>query len=376
MASVNLSISPWFGSGALTSPELRYALGALCAVPAGSNLGSETGVFPSVNGLLVSGGSGLVTVQPGACVVQNAVTAGTYVVTVPIATNVAVTAQATNARIDRVCVQVQDSDAGDGSGVTPLQARLFTVEGTPAASPTPATPPSGSLILAEIRVSSSGITNVTDKRQFTRASGGIRVGTTNDTRSGSYPGDTRVWSDGRIDIWTGSAWVSAAAPSVWTQTNVTYNFDGFGGNPAGQVSFGSTGTSFVRYKRAGNDLTVSYAARYGGTGLNGGTGNITTTLPGGMVGQAQRDQWIPCQLWVNNSDSGISQDWAGMALIQSNSNVVRPYFPWNTGPQSTGIAPHKIANSVGVPGFSVPYVAGGFAQGGTIHIGPGVVEVA
>lgn len=371
MASVNLTTTPWFATSNLTSDEMRYALGALCQVPASANIGSETGVFPSVNGLAVSAGSGQVTVQSGACVVQTAV-GGTYVVTVPAATNVGVTSQASNSRRDLVCVRVLDSEAGDGLGQV-IQARLLTVEGTAGGSPSVPATPSGYLVLAELLVNSGGIT-VTDRRQFTRAAGGARVGTTADTRNGSYPGDVRIWSNGRIDVWTGSTWVSVSAPSVWTQENATYTYAGFGGGSSGTVSFGGSGSSIVRYKRAGNDLTVSYAARWGGAS-NEGTGNITTTLPGGLVSPSGRDQWIPAQLWVNDSTSGWVQDWAGMALIQANSSVVRPYFPWNTGPQSTGIAPYKVANSTGVPGNSCPNVTGGFAHGGSLHI-LGTIEVA
>jgi hypothetical protein len=375
MGSTNLGTTPWFASGQVTSDEARYALAAPgTQKAAGGGVAAETGVFPAVNALNVTATSGTnIQVAPGACVVQTSA-GGTYMVTVPGATNVAVTAQATNSRIDLVCVRVLDSEAGDGSGQT-IQARLLTVEGTAAASPAVPNTPSGYLKIAELTVNSGGIT-VADRRQYTSAAGGMRLATAQDTRNGAYPGHVRTWGTGQMDVWTGSAWVTVVGAAVWTQVDVPYTFAGFGGNASGTVNFGTGGASFCRYKRTGNDLTISYESRWGTGGFNGGTGPVTTVLPNGWTVPVGRDQWIPCQLWVRQTSLGIFQDFAGLALIQSGSNTVRPYFPWNIGPYSTGIAPWKVAEAPGVAGKSVPYIPNSFAEGGTIHIGPATVELA
>ena len=372
-----IATSPWFASNRVNSNEARAALGALTEVPATANIGSETGVFPSVTGLLVTAGSGQVSVAPGACVVQTSA-GGTYVVTNPASLNVPVTAQASNSRRDYVCVRVVDSEAGDGSGQL-LETRIFIREGAAGSSPSLPTVPAGYLVLAELLVNSGGVT-VTDRREFTRAAGGIRVATTRDNRNGSYPGDERTWPSGRKDVWTGSTWLTVVSPAAWTQENATFSYAGAGSIAAGSVSVGTGGSATVRYKRAGNDLNVQWLLQLGGSGVSGGAGQITTTLPAGMT--AARSAWFPCHLFTpEDAANGAPRvDVSGMAFVAATTNIVYPFFPIGII-QSSGIdlreAPLTNTDSTGVRGHGVPLIPNGFPvfTGGNMVIGTGLVEV-
>lgn len=377
MGFADSSSSPWFASGTVTSAEARHALSATFSKSPTSAVQGEAGVIPASSspfGLASNGTAGLpsVAVAPGQCVVVNSV-GGTYVCTLPASVTVFIDTplpSGGNTRRDVLCARVLDSEAGDGGGLTG-RLRLETVTGTAAISPTTPSVPSGWLPLFVITVNSSGGLTFSDVRSYTRGVGGVRFCRAGDTRAGSHVGDLRVFETGQIDAWLSGSWITIVAPTVWSQANVNYTYAGNGGStPQGTVGFGTGGSSFVRYKRNGNDLSISYAARWGTQGTyNGGVGDITTVLPNGWVTPSGRDQWIPCQIWVNNSAASI--DVAGMALIQAGSNIVRPHFPI-AGP----IDPYRIASQVGVAGASVPRITGGFAEGGAIHIGPATIEIA
>lgn len=393
MGSADSAIRPWIANSTVTSPAARHALGAAFQASASSAIVPEVGVLPgggsAANAAFVptsngTSGAPSVSVAPGKAVVQSALghvyectwdTAKTVLLDTPLPS-------AGTTRIDVLCGRVLDTEA-DGGGVAGT-FRVQTVTGTAAASPAVPSIPAGYLPLYRMTLANSGaISNITSVRAWARGAGAPRLVEVGDTVAGAYPGDLRHFADGRIDAWTGTAWITSVAPAAWTQVNVAYSYAGFGANPSGTCSFGSTGTSICRYKRAGNDLTVSYEARWGGTGINMGTGNITTVLPQGWVSPTGRDQILPCHIWVNDAVSGVQQDWSGLAFVLSGSNIVRPYFPWNTGDWATAIAPYKVANDVGVPGFGVPYVkngtTAGFPQGrdtgGSLHV-TGLIELA
>lgn len=376
MGFADSTASPWIANASVTSAEARYAAAAAFAKPPSSAFQAEGGIVPSATSpfALSSNGTGSapsVSVAPGQVVVVNSI-GGTYVCTLPSSVTVNLDTplpSGSNTRRDLLCARVLDAEAGDGSGQG-NRLRLETVTGTSAATPTTPVAPSGWEPLFVITVNSSGGLTFSDSRRYTRGVGGVRFVQINDTRDGSHQGDLRIFATGQIDAWLGVKWITIVAPAVWSQVNVNYTFAGGGGATVGTVGFGTGGSSYVRYKRIGNDLMISYAARWGTPGTyNGGAGDITTVLPNGWVTPAGRDQWIPCQIWVNNTAASI--DVAGMALIQASSSIVRPHFP-RGGP----IDPYRIASSVGVAGNSVPFIAGGMAEGGAIHIGPATIELA
>lgn len=377
MGFADSTASPWFASQTITSNEARFALAAAFAKPPSSAINAEGGVVPSATSpfALTSNGTSSnpsVAVGPGQCVVVNNI-GGTYVCTLPSAVTVTLDTplpSGSNTRKDLLCGRVLDQEAGDGSGQV-NRLRLEVVTGTSAATPTTPSAPSGWLPLWTITVNSSGALTFTDSRTYTRGVGGVRFVQQNDNRDGSHQGDLRIFATGKIDAWLGSAWLTIVAPAVWTQTNVNYTYGGNGGSvPSGAVNFGSGGSSFVRHKRQGNDLSMTYMAKWGTSGFNGGVGNISTVLPNGWQGTSAGDQWVPCHIWVR---SGVAVlDIAGMALIQAGSNGVSPFFPL-AGP----IAPYKIADAPGVPGHSVPQVgSSAYAEGGALHIGPATIELS
>lgn len=381
MGFADSPVSPWFSSGTVTSSEARYAMAAPFSKGPTSAIQGEPGVIPSsVSPFnLTSNGTASfpsVAVGAGQCVVVNAI-GGTYVCTNPSSLTVTLETPlpaGSNTRRDLLCARVIDQETGDGSGLEG-RLRLETVTGTSATSPSTPTAPPGYLPLWIITVNSSGALSFSDVRTYTRAVGGLRFVRSGDTRDGSHQGDTRIFGTGQIDIWTGTAWLTIVSPAVWSQVDVNLTYAGNGGSvPQGTVALGTGGfmQHVCRYKRTGNDLQVSYSFWWSrdpaNAGYNGGVGPITTTLPNGWTSVPARDHWLQAQLWVNQP--GNVFDVQGLALIQSNSNIVRPYFPYG-GP----IIPYKIADSIGVPGHSVPLVNGGFAQGGTLHIS-GLVELS
>lgn len=107
-------------------------------------------------------------------------------------TNVSITtANGSNPRIDLIVAQIRDNTA-DGGGSN--DARLIAVAGTPAASPVVPAVPAGCLVLAQVAVGTavSSITNanITDKRTWAAAIGGVHrcLATNRPTGVSLYPG--------------------------------------------------------------------------------------------------------------------------------------------------------------------------------------------
>lgn len=383
MASADSTISPWFASATLTSPELRWALAAAFGKSPTSALLPEAGVIPgggttqpaftpSSNG---SASNPSVSVAPGQCVVVSAL-GNPYVCTLPAAVTVALDLSLPAAglsRIDVLCARVLDTEA-DSSGTSNV-LRLQTVTGTAAASPAAPTVPSGYLPLFRMTVNNAGtISAVTDLRAFTRGPGAPRLVATADARAGSHPGDLRIFATGQIDVWVTGAWLTVVAPSAWTEVAVAWTYEGSSGGgtgASGTVNFGSGGSSICGYKRAGSDLMCRWNAIYG-TGFDTGSGQLRTVLPNGYTSVARR-QFIPAHLWVNDPVSGTQTDWIGFAYIPPSSQLVYPYFPLSN--TESRAFTHLVAVTPGVTGQSRPTIISGYAAGGSLDLGPGLVQV-
>lgn len=383
MASADSTISPWFASATLTSPELRWALAAAFGKSPTSALLPEAGVIPGGGSTQpafqpTSNGSASapsVSVAPGQCVVVSAL-GNPYVCTLPAAVTVALDLSLPAAglsRIDVLCARVLDTEA-DASGTSNV-LRLTTVTGTAAASPATPTVPSGYLPLFRMTVNNAGaISAVTDLRTFTRGPGAPRLVATGDVRPGSHPGDLRIFPTGQIDVWVTGSWLTVIAPSAWTELSIPWTYEGSSGGgsgASGTVNFGSGGSSICGYKRAGSDLTVRWNAVYG-TGFDTGSGQLRTTLPAGYTSVGRR-QFLPAHLFVADPVSGTQTDWIGFAYIPPNSQLVYPYFPLSNT-EARAFA-HLVAVTPGVTGQSRPVIIGGYAAGGTIDLGPGLVQV-
>lgn len=140
-----------------------------------SALTVQGGVINSVGGMQVVTGSGMhVTVNAGFAIVPNTTSAtnGGYKCGSLVSNSVGIdTSDPTNPRIDLIVIAV--NDPGTSAGYQYLQA----ITGTPAPSPVAPAAPANSVTLAQVRVN-AGVTtissgNITDKRVFTAAAGGV-----------------------------------------------------------------------------------------------------------------------------------------------------------------------------------------------------------
>lgn len=373
MGTTVSATSPWATSGAVTAPEARLAASTHWAKSPTSSIATEGGIPEGATPSLAIS-SGAARIGPHHAIVENA--NGTWECTWPTAANVtldSVPASGTS-RFDLIVGEVSGGDTG-------AVYQLRSITGTASANPSEPSAPSGTVPIAVYPVTNAGPQTPSPRYPFTRAPGGVRLVAPGqgDQAAGSYVGDRRKRADGSEDVWTGSAWLSIVAPASWTQVSpITLYANGQGSNAAGEVGLGTGGTKICRYKRVGNDLTISYAFRWGTAPYTNPAGRVTTVLPLSAVTPSSRDQWIPAQIWVNDTPaSKVNLDFAGMALVQAGSNILRPYYPRSNGSGgfATGILPYVIATGAG-PGNSIPYIAAGYAQGGTVHIGPALVEIA
>lgn len=377
------AVRPWFATSTLQAPSMRYGMAAAFAKSPASALLPEAGVIPGggtsqPSFLPTSNGSSSnpsVSVAPGQCVVVTAL-GNPYVCTLPAAATVALDTPlpaSGQTRIDILCARVLDTEA-DASGTSNV-LRLQFVTGTAAASPAVPSVPTGYLPLFRVTVNNAGaLSAITSLRAWTRGPGGVRFIDAEDSRGGSYVGDLRIWPTGRIDAWVAGAWRTIVSPAAWTEQTIPWTYEGTSGGgtgPSGTVNFGSGGSSICGYKRSGDDLTVRWNAVYG-TGFDTGSGQLRTALPAGYTSVARR-QFLPAHLYVNDALTGTQTDWIGFAYIPPSSQVVYPYFPLSNS-ECRAFA-HLVAVTPGVTGQSRPTIPGGYAAGGTIDIGPGVVAV-
>jgi len=372
--AVASAVDPWFVNTALTMSEARYALSALVGRDPTSNVLAETGVLqggatpflPVSNG---TAGAPRVAVGPGHCILTTA-GGGTYVCTWPASTNVSLTAPAGNPRIDVLCARVRDTDV-DASGLKVFE--LLTVDGIAAASPAVPATPAGYIALYNILCATNGTLTMTDVRQFTRAAGGIRpvASATALARAGSYNGDLRVQTNGQIDVWLTSAWVTVATPAVWTSFTPSLFWSGTdnqGNTPPGTVNLGAGSSSIGRYLVTGKNMHLRYVFRATLSGNNFGSGTIYSQLPPGITSAPQEETQIFAKINVL-PDAGI---FLGKCFIPPSSTVMRPYFPINT--QENRLHDYIAATQSGVMGTGIPQLGGQYTFPG-IMVFQGTIEI-
>lgn len=159
--------------------DLRLILSAMGGALGGPGnpLGVASGVRPGVGSpLAVTVASGLtVNVNTGYAVIQGsaALNAGVYEAILDSSAPLTCTAADTvNARIDLVCVTINDLGTSSSTAVVQI------VTGTPASSPSAPATPSNSIALAQITVAANATTltsgNISDQRTYYVAAGGIR----------------------------------------------------------------------------------------------------------------------------------------------------------------------------------------------------------
>jgi hypothetical protein len=206
-----------------------------------------------------------VAVEQGHFVVPNTAspTAGAYASTLAASGTLTVaTADPSNPRVDLVCAYVSDVGTSSSFGAVEI------ITGTPGASPSPPSAPANSISLAQVTVPAGATSvtsgNITDKRPFTCAVGGILVAPKNtvtgylgqaayDKASGSFYHNTNaggspsaaqmrvlpsapvtaVLSGGGYSLTTSQAQVPGLTATVatdgLTDLKVTYHIAGFTG---------------------------------------------------------------------------------------------------------------------------------------------------
>lgn len=370
-ASSASSTDPWISNQKVTSAEARLALGATWGKQVGSSILSESGVVegqgPSAS---VSSGNVLVTAHQAVCeaALGTYVCTSTATMTVPIDTPFPTSGQS---RFDIIYGEIVDS-------ADSATYRLNTVKGTASASPSAPSAPANTVPLFRVPVTNAGPQTPVAIMGWARAVGASRLVETGDTRAGGYTGERRKFRNGREDVWTGSAWLTVTAPTSWTQDNADLYFRGTGGGgtgPAGTADLGPGATKFVKWKLTGKDLEFKYIFKVGSgsAGIGMGSGEIYTTLPGGMT-SAGYAQWFEATLWVIGR-AGVNNAFywpGGRGVVPANSNQVSLYFPRANNDMQ--MLPYLVAVTPGVPNQSVPYVAGGFSDPGEVTI-YGKIEV-
>jgi hypothetical protein len=363
----------------------RYAAGALSQPAPSQTFQWAQGIYPGdSNGTAITdyqvtqqspSANMTVLVQPGQLLINRS-SGGPYIGTSNAAFSVTIPAANTNPRIDYIVARVRDLGI-DGVGAAVRTYDVIPLSGTPGGSP--AEPISqltdGDLVLAAVtvRANTTSILNsdISDRRVFVAAQGGIYPMSAQDTRIGAYPGHVRYnMNTGSYEGWNGTAWVVIASPSVWSSWSPVLTYAGAGGVSAGTVALGSGSVVTGRYMLQGKKLQIAYTFQWGTSGFNAGAGAIRTTLPPGMVSRAVGETQILCQ-WY--SGTGTSTVWVGCAHIPSNSNSIRPQFPFSAS--ISQIAAFQVSNGSGA-GTGFPAIPGQFTDGpGAILNINGTIEI-
>lgn len=358
-----------------TAQSFRYASGALSQPAPNQTFQWAAGVYPGdSNGSTITdyqvtqtspSASMGVLVQPGQLLVNRA-SGGPYIGTSNAAFNVTIPASNTNPRIDYVVMRVRDLGI-DGVSLAVRTYDAVVLSGTPGGSP--AEPVSqltdGDILLAAVTVRANTTTilnsDISDRRQFIAAQGGIYPVTSSDSRIGAYPGHTRYnMTTGATEQWNGSAWVIIASPAVWSSWTPPLNYAGSGGIGSGVGTLGTGGVANGRYLIQGKKLDIAYTWTWGSSGINMGAGAITSLLPPGCVSRNLNETHIPCFFYTG---SATHYAWAGMCWIPPNSNVLHPRFPQDTThPYIWDFMTQGFNGTNGV-GTGVPAIPGAFSDG-------------
>jgi hypothetical protein len=360
----------------LTSQALRYGLGGLAQPAPLQTFQWATGVFPGdSNGSTITdyqvtqtspSASMGVLVQPGQLIVNRSL-GGPYIGTSNAAFTVTIPASNTNPRIDYVVMRVRDLGI-DGVGSAVQTYAAVVLSGTPSGSPSEPVSQltDGDVLLAAITVRANTTTilnsDISDRRLFVTAEGGIYPMSAVDSRNGAYPGHTRFnMNTGSTEQWNGSAWVIIASPSVWSSWTPSLTYLGAGSVGAGTVNLGSGAIITGRYMLQGKKLQLAYTFQYGTSGFNSGAGAIRTTLPPGMTSRAVGETQILCQLYTGTTTALV---FCGTAHIPANSNSIRPQFPQSLTQTNIGAwAVSGTQGTAGAAGTGWPLIAGQFSDG-------------
>lgn len=372
-------------SNAVNAIAARYGTGALAQPAPGSTFTWAGGVYPGdSSGTTISdyqctqttpSATMAALVQAGQAQVYRSL-GGPYQGTSTASFTVAIGAANTSPRIDYLVMRFRDIGL-DSSGSAVATYAPIVLPGTPSGSPVEPTGSltDGDLLIAAVTVRANTTSiltsDISDRRVFNTARGGIYPKSSTDTRNGAYAGHTRYnLTSGSVETWDGSAWQVIAAPYVWSSFTPTLTYQGAGGGGSGSpgtVNLGTGGTALGRYLQVGKTLSLRYVFN-GGTSPNGGSGSIYTVLPGSFVSAMNGETQILAKL-NTPATSGI---WNGVCFIPANSTQMFLYFP--NSQSDNRLNQWMVANSPGVTGTGVPAVAGQLSNPSVLVV-QGIVEV-
>lgn len=362
-------------SNGVTAQAARYGHGALSQPAPGSGFSWAPGVFPGdANVATITdyqatqatpSANMTVLVQSGQAQVHRTL-GGPYIGTSTAPFSVTIGAANTNPRIDYVVMRFRDLGI-DGVGSSAQTYQPVVLPGTPSGSPSEpvASLTDGDVLIAAVTVRANTLSilnsDISDRRLFDTARGGIYPMSAADTRNGAYPGHVRYNMNTKAyEGWDGTAWQVIASPTVWSSWTAPLKYNGAAGIGAGNVALGSGGTVVGRYLQQGKRLEIAYTFTWGSSGFSGGAGPINTTLPPGMISRNLGETHIPC-LWY--SGSVTKSVWAGLAYIGPNTNGISPRFPISQGNASIWELAVQGYGGVNGAGTGTPNIAGAFSDG-------------
>lgn len=364
MGTVASAVSPWATSGQITAPEARYAMAAGFAKSPSSTIQAEGGVIEGANpGASISGANCVVTAHQA--VVESA--NGTFVGTAPASLSVPLQTpnpSAGQSRYDIVYGEIT------GAADTAAVYSLTSVTGTASGSPSIPSAPANTTPLFRVQVTNAGPQTPVPIYGYTRAPGGIRLVAAGDVRAGSFTGDLRKFSNGQIDVWNGSAWVTITAPAAWSQfTPVLTSAAG------GVVNLGAGGSAVGRYIVVGKLCHLRYIFDAAGAGRAGGKGQVTCQLPPGVTAAPSGETQILAKLNAKRfSNEALWSIMLGVCFINAGTTTMQPYFPRITN--DVGLGPYQIADSgAGAAGTGIPVLPGEFVMPGPLVI-QGTIEIS
>ena len=254
-----MAVTAFASPGTYTAAAAREAVTAgLAGTSSTTSINPRNGIFPDgVNPFAVTAYSGMtVSVKQGQAVVAGWVFTSDTAVTVTLATSGSV------ARTDLVILRVQDQESGDASSV----ATVEVVTGTSTA--VPALPSIRCLVLAQIAVGATvgSITagNITDRRVYTGAAGGIIPAPGALASAPTVPTGTAVY-DSAVDqfgIANGAAWRTFLTSDYVTPWRTLTLQPGFG--------LPATGLSTPRLRKVNGMVEFAGSTYYAGTMPSGG----------------------------------------------------------------------------------------------------------